>query len=58
MLVNLRNIDWTCICKQSGCVFYFDSQHGPVVIEEAEWQRIITLHPDLYLVVRADSDYE
>ena len=29
-IVNVRNYHWTCLCKESGLVFYVDSRYAPV----------------------------
>ena len=58
LIINIRNCHWTCVCKESGRVFYVDSMTGrPVLIDESNWLRILELHPDAFLVVTADSDH-
>ena len=55
-LVNLHNSHWTCVCKESGHVFYCDSKYAPVLFFESDWHRVLQLHIDTFLVVRHDCD--
>ena len=58
VLINMNNYHWACICKEADGVFYVDSRYSPVLIEEAEWTRILLLRPDAFCVVKADSDFD
>ena len=57
-LVNLRNTHWASIAAHEGNVFYLDSQHLPVLIEEQDYDAIITQHRMSFFVVAHDSDFE
>ena len=58
VMANVRDSHWTCICKESGGVFYVDSKHAPVLLAEKDLRLVLALHPDAYLVVRAGSRHE
>ena len=57
-VVNLNNYHWCCICKAGGGIFYVDSRYAPVLIQEAEWKRVLELHPDTFLAVTANSEFD
>ena len=57
-LVNLRNTHWASIAAHEGNVFYIDSQHLPVLIEEQDYDAIITQHRMSFFVVAHDTDFE
>ena len=57
-LVNISNRHWTCMCKESGGVFYVDSMWSPHLIEQQDWVRILERHPDTRLVLAADSSWD
>lgn len=56
-LINISNSHWVAVCSEKGQVFYVDSKAAPVIIEEAEWKRVLALHPLAFLVVKADNEY-
>ena len=46
------------MCKEGGTVFYVDSEFEQVVVQKPQWQRALSLHPDTFLAVTADSVYD
>jgi hypothetical protein len=57
VLLNIANRHWTCICKDKAMLFYVDSKFLPVLLDQADWQSILNLHPNAFLVAKHDSTY-
>lgn len=56
-LVNLDSKHWASIAAHEGSVFYPDSLHSPVLIDEEDYVQIITKHHMTFFVVAHDRDY-
>ncbi len=56
-LVNLKNTHWASMVQHSGCIFYVDSLHLPVLISKADYMKIISSHPLTFFVVAHDSHF-
>ena len=54
VLVNVRNVHWTCIAKKDDILFYTDSISRPVVIDEGDYAGIISVNPNSFLIVSSD----
>jgi hypothetical protein len=57
VLCNIQNTHWTCIAKCNGSVFYVDSCHRPVLIDEVSFKSIVAQHPMSFMVVAHDAAY-
>jgi hypothetical protein len=56
VLINLDNTHWVAIAKHMGFCFYCDSMYRPVIVDGADWLKIIGRHPDAFVVVRHNFD--
>ena len=57
LLPHIKTAHWTAVCKEGVNFFYCDSCHVPVLFHEVDWERVLCLHPDTFLVVKHDCDF-